>query len=110
MSDKTIGQKCIEKYPERIPIILHYINIPLNIINGKTPTNKLLVLKNTNINSLMAVIRRRTKLLHSEALCILVNNKIVSVNDTVFTLYQYDKDPCDDCLHITVCKEDTFGN
>lgn len=103
---KTIGQKCMESHPDRIPIIVQYNNI---IFTGAAQ-NKFLVQKEALIAHLLVIIRRNSKITHKDSLCIFIDNILINSNVSVSSLYSKYKNLNDDCLHITVTKENTFGN
>lgn len=102
MGKITIGSKMMEKYPDKIPVIVFYRDIDCNV-------NKYLVPNNTTIGYLLIIIRRNTKLDHSDSLGILVNNIMIPTSETIGNIYTKHRDSTDDCLHIMVTKENTFG-
>ena len=56
----------------------------------------------------MYIIRQRLKLHPDEAMFLFVNNKMMSISQTIMNVYYYEKDP-DGFLYIKYSKENTFG-
>lgn len=108
--NKTIGDKCIETFPDKIPIILHYDNIFQN--KNEVQLTKLLVPNNIDINHFTIFIRRKIKIPYTETLEVLINNKNnkpVNIVETISSLYNNNKNPNDGCLHIFLRKECTIN-
>ncbi|XWV26956.1 autophagy-related protein 8B isoform X2 [Tupanvirus soda lake] len=100
----TLGEKCIQMYPNKIPIILHLKNINITNFN-----NKFLVADDITMSYVLVIIRRKIKIAHNESLCMFIKDNLVVSSELVSTFYSKYKDQNDGCLHITVCKENTFG-
>lgn len=100
--EKTIGQKYIEKYPDRIPIIIN----PQNVNIRKT---KFLVSNDCTMGYLVVCIRKHMSLKPEESMIIFINNTIPKMTDTLGELHRLNMNPDDYCLHVTVTKENVFG-
>lgn len=111
MSEKeTIGDICVKKYPNRIPVVVHYENIPLigtNLINSQ---KQFLVQQETTIANFNVIIRRNTRISYVEILNLSINEKILDNNETIYQLYTKYKNALDGCLHIVVSKNSTFDS
>ena len=99
----TIGEKCIEIYPDRIPIIIHYEK-------NNSSTSNFLVPADATVGHLLINIRRNAKISYSDNLWVYVNNKMVVTTDLLSQLYTNNKDKTDNCLHVTIKKNNTFVN
>ena len=103
----TIGDKYVEKYPDQIPIIVHYNNITfLNGTPSKT-TSQMLVPGDTSLGYLIIIIRRQAKIAYNELLVMSINKTPISTTstDTLSMSYTKYKNPDDGCLHILVEKD-----
>lgn len=98
---KTIGEKCIEKYPDRIPVIVHY--------DKNESIGKFLVPSDKSLGHLLITIRRSSRIAYTDNLFVFIDNKLVPTSDLISLLYTKYKDKSDNCLHITVKKDNTFG-
>jgi GABA(A) receptor-associated protein len=56
----------------------------------------------------MYIIKKRLKLQPDEAIFLFVNNKMMSISQTIMNIYYYEKDP-DGFLYIKYSKESIFG-
>lgn len=101
-TNKTIGEKCIESYPNRIPIVVDLKNDKLSKIKN------FLVDNDSNVKQLLIIIRRQLKTSHTDALHILIDDKSVDAEESLSELYSKYKNPTDGCLHLIVIKENTF--
>jgi hypothetical protein len=99
----TLGDKCIQLYPNKIPIIVHYDYIPNKI-------TKFLVDNTTTISYILVQIRRKIKISYTDSIYVLVNNMRPNDPQMVITLYQKYKNIKDGCLHVTIYKENIFQN
>ena len=97
--------KIIEKYPDRLPIIVEKsIKSKINDIDK----NKYLVPKEMTLGQFLYVIRKRIKLNPAEALFFFVNNILCSNTQNMNEIYNTYKDK-DGFLYITYSSENTFG-
>jgi len=104
-SRKTESDKIIEKYPNRIPIIIEKAdNCHLNDID-KT---KYLVPKDLNMNQFVYIIRKRIKLDNSQSIFFIVGNNVCPSNTPLCNIYEEHKDE-DGFLYIIYTSENTFG-
>jgi hypothetical protein len=99
---RTIGQKYIEKYPDRIPVVVTAKNITIS----KT---KFLVPNDCTMGYLIVVLRKYTGLGPEESMITFVGNLIPRVTETLGDIYSKHADPKDYCLHVVVTKENVFG-
>tara|TARA_Y100001970_G_C14142137_1_gene807761 strand:- start:942 stop:1286 length:345 start_codon:yes stop_codon:yes gene_type:complete len=99
------SNKILIKYPTRIPIILEKSdNCILNDITKK----KYLVPKDLTLQQFIFIIRKKINLDPSQALFIMVNNKLCPASLNIGDVYEKDKDK-DGFLYITYTSENTFG-
>ena len=102
---KIEAERILEKYPNRIPIIVQ------KDPNCKLPDidkYKYLVPMDLTMSQLMFVIRRRIKLKPEESIYIFINKKIMAGNTIVSTIYEKDKSE-DGFLYLIYTAENTFG-
>jgi len=110
----TIGQRLMNKYPNKIPIIIHYKDIQfIELSSDPAPktsnSNRLLIPDDFTIGYLLILIRRQTKISHTDGLFIFINQILPCTTSIISTVYQEHKNPFDDCLHVIVMKGNTFG-
>lgn len=100
------SKRVLIKYPDRIPIICEklYGQPGLPEINK----NKYLAPYDITLGQFIYIIKQRLKIKSDEALFLFVNNKMMSINETIMSIYYYEKDP-DGFLYIKYSKENTFG-
>ena len=94
------------KYPDRLPIFCEKLNNQLDLPD--IDKNKYLVPYDITLGQFMYIIRQRLKLHPDEAMFLFVNNKMMSISQTIMNVYYYEKDP-DGFLYIKYSKESTFG-
>lgn len=100
---ETIGGQLLKKYPDRVPLIINSKGIPLT-------TNKLLMPGDAAIGYVMLIIRKHSRLEPYEAMYMFIENRIQPCGtDMISEIYHKHKNPNDDCLHVTITKENVFG-
>lgn len=95
----------LEKYPERIPIIVSKqdkSNLP------EVDKSKYLVPKNMKMSQFSFVIRKRIQLEPSQAIFLTVNGILVASSKTLYEIYSEQKDE-DGFLYVIYTSENTFG-
>ena len=95
------SKKVLDKYSERIPIIVEKLN------DSELPDIdkcKYLVPKEMSISQFMFVIRKRIKLLPSQTLFFTINGKMISSSQLLLEIYDNEKDK-DGFLYITYTNE-----
>lgn len=97
----TLGKKCIESYPGRIPIIAKYKNNN-NLINN------FLVPDNITVGHLTALFRRKINIKYDECLSIEVNGLLMSPDEYLSLIFIKYKNQNDGCLHIVINKENIY--
>ena len=97
----TLGDKCIQTHPGKIPVIVYYNHMP-NV------TNNFLVDNATTINYLLVLVRRKNKNTHADFLCAFIDKILINNSELVSTLYSKHKNVTDGCLRITIVKENIF--
>lgn len=95
--------KMLEKYPDRVPIIVE-AGKDMPDIDKK----KFLVPADLTLGQFAYVVRKRIKLLASDALFLLSNNTMLPVSSLMSCIYEQYKDP-DGFLYITYNKESVYG-
>lgn len=99
------SNKIINKYPQRVPIIVEKCNqSKINDIDK----NKYLVPKDLNMSQFIYIIRKRIKLDKSQAIFLMVDDSICPSNKPIGVIY--DEHKCDDgFLYVVYTSENTFG-
>ena len=101
----TESSKILEKYPDRVPII---VEKGLKSKIKDIDKNKFLVPGDMSFGQFMYVIRKRIKLDSTEALFVFVNNILCNNALNINEIYNKYKDK-DGFLYITYTSENTFG-
>tara|TARA_B100001123_G_C15242615_1_gene999682 strand:- start:419 stop:769 length:351 start_codon:yes stop_codon:yes gene_type:complete len=102
---KLEASNIIQKYPEKIPIIVQkYYTSELPEIDK----SKYLVPKDMTMSQFMFTIRKRIQLESNQALFIWINNGLVTSSKTMMEIYSENKDE-DGFLYIDYTNENTFG-
>lgn len=102
---KEESNNVIKKYPDRIPIIVQrHSSTDIQDIDKC----KYLVPKSMSISQFTFIIRKRIKLLPSQAIFISINNKLVGGSKTISEIYHDEKDE-DGFIYIVYTGENTFG-
>ena len=103
---KQEAQRILEKYPERVPIVVEKKKDSDGIID--LDKHKYLVPKDMTLGQFVYVIRRRIKLKPEKAIFVFVNNVLPPVSQLISQLYEEHKDE-DGFLYLTYGSENTFG-
>ena len=106
---KEESQKILEKYEDKIPVIVekhHGASVK------EIDKQKFLVPFEMTVAQFIYVIRKRIELTEQEALYIFVDKTLPMTSQTVKSLYDdyKTKKDFDGFLYITYCNENTFGN
>lgn len=99
------SKKILDKYPDRIPIIVEKgdgKNLP------EIDKKKYLVPSDLTMGQFLYVIRKRIKLEPTKGLYIFIDNILPATSQTVGNIYNEKKDP-DGFLYIVYQSENTFG-
>ena len=102
---KSESSRILEKYPDRIPIIVLKNN------TCDLPTidkHKYLVPKDMSFSQFIFVIRKRIQLDPSQSLFTVINGKLVNGSTNVDIIYNDLKDK-DGFLYVVYTSENTFG-
>lgn len=99
---KQESEKIMDKYPNRIPIIVESKTFELD-------KHKYLVPKNLTVGEFHLVLRKRINIKPEEAIFLLINNKAPMINSKMEDIYEEDKSDCG-FLFIIITKESVFGN
>jgi len=105
LDNQKESQRILNKYPDRIPIIVNKDKVSLLPDLKK---NKYLVPKDMVLSQFIFIIRKNLILSSSEALFITINNKLCQSNKKIIDLYEEEKNE-DGFLYITYSSENTFG-
>ena len=101
------SSRLLQKYPDRIPVIIEKNN---NNKKNKLQTlakNKFLVPKILTIGQFVYVIKQKLKIQPEEAIFLFVNNILPKVTDRMIDIYDRYKDK-DGYVYITYFNENTF--
>lgn len=99
MSKLTIGEFAKSKYPDKIPIIVHYENKALG---------NFLVKNDMTVTSFIVMIRQKIKLEYSDTLVAMINDEVVDPAEQLDMLYNKYMNATDKCLHLNVKRENTL--
>ena len=94
---KQESRKIMDKYPNRIPVIVESKDFTLDKH------------KNLTVGEFIQVIRKRVNIKPEEAIFLFINNKIPIIGSTIQDNYEEERNDCG-FLFITVAKESVFGN
>lgn len=99
---KNEYKKVKNKYPDRIPVILEGIELPMN-------KRKYLVPNDITFSEFTWILRgKKLKLKPEEAIFLFVNNTLIPSNTLLSSVYEENKDE-DGFLYVIITKESTFG-
>lgn len=105
MSKILNSQKIMEKYPDKIPVIVtKFKNTDLPEINK----SKFIVPKDMNFTNFVYIIRKHIKISSEKAIFITINNKLCPSNSTIGEIYENMKND-DGFLYMQYSSENTFG-
>lgn len=97
--------KIMEKYPDRIPVIVERGDNKTPDIGDK---KKYLVPSNMTFSQLIYIIRKRIKLSPEKAIFFMINDVIPPTNAIMSQIYEEHKSSCK-FLIVFYCTENTFG-
>jgi GABA(A) receptor-associated protein len=101
------SKKIMEKYDDRIPIVIFKDEKCKNIQDINK--NKFLAPSDLTIGQFLCVVRKRIELDESQALFIFVDEStLAAASQTIGTIYQRHKDE-DGFLYMIYCSENVFG-
>ena len=104
---KAESTKIIQKYDERIPIIVYKDPKCTNL--KEINKNKFLAPDDLTLGQFLVVIRKRIELTDAEALFVFVNESTLApTSETIGSLYNKYKDE-DGFLYMLYCSENVFG-
>lgn len=95
----------LEKYPNKVPIIIQKSNSSKLIELDK---NKFLIDKNIKVYEFKYIIQRRIKLKYLQAFFLFNDFWLVDNNQTIGELYEKSKNQ-DGVLYLKYCEENAFG-
>jgi GABA(A) receptor-associated protein len=101
---KKESARILEKYPDRIPIIIE-VNPSQKIDLDK---KKFLCPSDISLGQLLCIIRKRIKLTDEQALFIFINETLPAMPTLLGHFYKEFKDE-DGFLYAVISKENTFG-
>ena len=100
------SKNIIEKYPNRIPVIVEKCKKCKTIKDiDKT---KYLVPNDMTLTQFIYVIRKRLKITSEQAIFVFINNKIITSTKLIKDIYNEEKDD-DNFLYLNYASENTFG-
>ena len=105
-SSLSHGARLIQKYPDRVPIV---VTDPDKVLCGNP--KKFMVPGNFSLHAFMSLLRQRSNISHREGLFLLVGSTLKSANPCK-TLSQIHRDDADanDILRMVLKKESVFGS
>ncbi len=107
ISSRYEADRIMQKYPDRIPVIVH--RNPKSTNTPEIDKSKFLVPTDLTVGQMMYVIRKRIHLHPEKALFLFVNQEIVCNSHLIIAVYERSHNPTDGFLHITYSCENTFG-
>lgn len=99
------ANKMLTKYPERIPII---VEMAEGCLLSPITKNKYLAPRDMQMSQFVFTIRKKIQLEPSQAIFVLVNNKLVTSNTPLSKVYEDNKGE-DGFLYMVYTSENTFG-
>lgn len=102
------SKEMLDKYPDRIPIIIEKLINKNDTIIPEIDKNKYLVPKDLTIGQLIYVIRRRLKLTADKAIFVFCSTNLLRADEQIHMAYDKYKDK-DGFLYISYSGESTFG-
>ena len=102
------SKKILNKYPDRVPIIVFKNNRNNDKNLNDIEKNKYIVPSNINVSNFSVILRNKINLSSKEAIFLLVNNVLPPNTMSIGELYRQHADE-DGFLYIIYCKENTFG-
>lgn len=105
-SRSTESRRILEKYPERIPIIVERNTNSINV--PQIDKQKYLVPNDLTVGQFLYIIRKRLQLKPEQAIFAFVNNSLPSTSSLVSEIYEQHKDE-DGFLYFIYSGENTFG-
>lgn len=104
----TLGKRLIEKHPGKLPVIVEYDKlVDNNLVEKKV--EKYTIDEADTVGILLQYVRKHVLLDSSQAIYLLVNNTSLSAAALMIQVYEKHKNPVDDCLYVSVVKENVFG-
>ena len=100
------SKKIVEKYPDRVPVIVEKANKDKDIPD--IDKKKYLVPCDLTVGQFQFVIRKRIKLDSQKALFLFINNKLPATSELLSNVYKKEKDK-DGFLYVSYAGENTFG-
>lgn len=98
------SNKLLNKYPERVPIVIYTNNSDIII-----KKNKYLADKKMSFLKFITIIRKNIdNIKKNDGLFFLINNKIMVMNENMEYIYEKEKNE-DGFLYLYIFKEDVFG-
>jgi GABA(A) receptor-associated protein len=102
---KLEAERIIEKYPDRIPII---VQVSKNSSLPPLDKKKYLVPGEITVGQFMYIIRKRIKITEHEAIFLFINDTLPPSSALINEIYKQHKDT-DNFLYCTVQNQETFG-
>ena len=103
------SSRIIQKYPERIPVIVERSTSAEKTMN-EIDRKKYLVPASLTWGEFLAIVRKRLKLEPSQSIFMFVSDEVlVSTGTLVGQVYEQHKDPDDGFLYAQYASESTFG-
>lgn len=99
------ASKIINKYPDRIPVIVEKHN---SCEYDNLKKTKFLSPKNLTLGQFVYIIRQNIKLKPEKAIFVTINGILPQTSSLIIDLYETHKDE-DNFLYITYSSENTFG-
>lgn len=107
-------RRMMEKHPDKVPVIVQKSpnckNLPDIECEGDDKNKgKFLMPKDNTMQTLLGVIRKRIKLTPTQSIFMSVRGQMVRLDDLVSHVYERNKDPETEALHVFYFGESTFG-
>lgn len=102
---KEESENILEKYPDRVPVVIEQGAEWSNIALDK---HKYLIPNDVTVYHLQYILRKRIKMSDRESIFLFCGTKLLRSDALIQTVYNLNKDP-DGFLYLTYSQESVFG-
>lgn len=105
---KSLGQECRRLYPNKIPVIVNVTKLYTSN-NSAIKHSKFMVDDDLTVAVIVNRLRTELNIDENKSMYAMINGKLVKQSEKFSTLYNIYKNEVDDCIHMDICGENTFG-